>query len=185
MKQLWGCFKFSAILKLAMAKFLVDSTHYCTVMLKHWSYCALLRFKSVVEVPYRFRLQPFFVRPYTIQKDPDPHHCIMYMLHTSLPLVPFSPTNPPSPSPPSHNPWGEFLGGVRRQSLNITCNYKLINYFIILLINFIGEKFDRLVNWNWLLVKLWKNPKTCLNSIILGSLPYTWPLTHTSVLAAV
>ena len=35
MKQLWGCFKFSAILKLAMAKFLVDSTHYCTVMLKH------------------------------------------------------------------------------------------------------------------------------------------------------
>ena len=114
MKQLWGCFKFSAILKLAMAKFLVDSTHYCTVMLKHWSYCALLRFKSVVEVPYRFRLQPFFVRPYTIQKDPDPHYCICFT-HPSL-LSHFHPPTP-LPLPPHLTIHGASFWGVSDVSL--------------------------------------------------------------------
>ena len=165
MKQLWGCFKFSAILKLAMAKFLVDSTHYCTVMLKHWSSCALLRFKSVVEVPYRFRLQPFLSVHTLSKKIRIP--ITVYASHIR-PSCPIFTHQPPFPFPPISQSMGRVFGGCQTSVFDP-----------------IGEKFDRLVNWNWLLVKLWKNPKTCLNSIILGSLPYTWPLTHTSVLAAV
>ena len=128
MKQLWGCFKFSAILKLAMAKFLVDSTHYCTVMLKHWSSCALLRFKSVVEVPYRFRLQPFLSVHTLSKKIRIP--ITVYASHIR-PSCPIFTHQPPFPFPPISQSMGRVFGGCQTSVFDP-----------------IGEKFHRLVNWN-------------------------------------